>query len=121
MSNQSEKSQSDLEWKARTLCSDEGCIGVIGPDGRCLECGRPYDGDLPDGFAETAPAEAVSELEEEGDQDIPAVTDDDSGSSEPRPTDNDWETRQLCPDESCIGVIGPEGRCLECGRTVKDG
>ncbi len=26
----------------RILCSDGTCIGVIGPDGRCKECGKPY-------------------------------------------------------------------------------
>ncbi|MDR1111714.1 MAG: zinc ribbon domain-containing protein [Deltaproteobacteria bacterium] len=25
---------------ARQLCSDESCIGIIGPDGVCTECGR---------------------------------------------------------------------------------
>jgi predicted amidophosphoribosyltransferase len=24
--------------------------------------------------------------------------------------------RQLCSDESCIGIIGPDGVCVECGR-----
>ena len=32
------------EWENRKLCSDESCIGVIGPDGRCKECGKPYAG-----------------------------------------------------------------------------
>lgn len=32
------------EWQNRRLCSDENCIGVIGPDGRCRECGKPYAG-----------------------------------------------------------------------------
>ena len=30
------------EWQNRRLCSDENCIGVIGPDGRCKECGKPH-------------------------------------------------------------------------------
>ena len=33
---------SDDEWENRILCVDESCIGVIGPDGRCKECGKPY-------------------------------------------------------------------------------
>ena len=37
------KSQTDLEWENRTLCVDESCIGVIGPDGRCKECGKPFE------------------------------------------------------------------------------
>ena len=35
------------DWEHRVLCSDESCIGVIGPDGRCKECGLAYEGDLP--------------------------------------------------------------------------
>lgn len=34
----------DDAWENRRLCSDESCIGVIGPDGRCKECGKPYAG-----------------------------------------------------------------------------
>lgn len=30
------------EWEDRVLCSDGTCIGVIGPDGKCKECGKPY-------------------------------------------------------------------------------
>lgn len=43
MENEENKIQLDLEWEQRTLCSDESCIGVIGSDGRCKECGKPYD------------------------------------------------------------------------------
>ena len=39
-----EKIQRDDDWENRILCSDESCIGVIGPDGRCKECGKPYQG-----------------------------------------------------------------------------
>jgi hypothetical protein len=34
--------RSDNDWEGRCLCSDGNCIGVIGPDGRCRECGQPY-------------------------------------------------------------------------------
>lgn len=30
--------------------------------------------------------------------------------------DQGWENRRLCPDESCIGVIGKNGLCSECGK-----
>ncbi len=43
MENEESKSLTDKEWEQRTLCSDESCIGVIGPDGRCKECGLPYE------------------------------------------------------------------------------
>jgi hypothetical protein len=37
--------QDDSDWDNRVLCSDGNCIGVIGPDGNCKECGKPYDPD----------------------------------------------------------------------------
>jgi hypothetical protein len=33
--------ESDNYFKDRILCSDETCIGVIGHDGYCKECGKP--------------------------------------------------------------------------------
>src|ERR1043165_5692601 len=30
----------------------------------------------------------------------------------------EWDRRQLCPDGTCIGVIGPEGTCKVCGRAA---
>ncbi len=45
--------------------------------------------------------------------------------NQPNPTSNgdisdaEWENRRLCPDGNCIGVIGPDGRCKECGRPDK--
>lgn len=29
-----------------------------------------------------------------------------------------WDQRQLCPDGSCVGVIGPDGTCKVCGRAA---
>jgi len=37
-----DESQED-EWEKRTLCGDENCIGVIGPNGRCNYCGRSFE------------------------------------------------------------------------------
>lgn len=28
---------------------------------------------------------------------------------------DEWDTREVCPDGSCTGVIGAEGRCKVCG------
>ncbi|MCB2186664.1 MAG: zinc ribbon domain-containing protein [Deltaproteobacteria bacterium] len=28
----------------RVACSDGNCIGIIGEDGKCVECGKPYTG-----------------------------------------------------------------------------
>ena len=34
-----------IDFDNRKLCSDGTCIGVIGADGRCKECGKPYTGE----------------------------------------------------------------------------
>ncbi len=103
-SEEAEKSQIDIDWEKRTLCSDESCIGVIGQDGRCKECGLPFVSEL----SEKIPA--ASDLQETDPETVP-----ESGEDAGSQTDIDWEKRSLCSDESCIGVIGPDGRCKECG------
>lgn len=37
-------SHQDLEtdFSQRVACSDGSCIGIIGPDGKCTECGLPF-------------------------------------------------------------------------------
>jgi predicted Zn-ribbon and HTH transcriptional regulator len=114
MGNEESKSLTDVEWEQRTLCSDESCIGVIGPDGRCKECGLPYESEKQQDFSEEHAA-SDSEAEEEvadDDEDEEEVAEDDE---EDAVTDIEWEQRTLCRDERCIGVIGPDGRCKECG------
>jgi len=108
MIDKDKRSRADIEWENRTLCSDESCIGIIGPDGRCKECDLQYEGeftptdDVSDGI--DAEDEASDADEEFAQEDM-----DDDGAM-------DWENRILCVDESCIGVIGPDGRCKECGK-----
>ena len=119
MSRHEISSSKDLDWENRVLCSDESCIGVVGPDGRCKECGTPFTGELPAAspnvqetipFPSTEPgtpqAERVDAIE--SDTDLESAED----------IDEEWAKRQLCSDESCIGVIGPDGRCKECGKTA---
>jgi len=105
--------QEDTDWENRTLCSDESCIGVIGPDGQCKECGETYEGEPPAGVPEDG---VESTFTDEEDFETEAV--DDEGDST---TDIDWENRTLCSDESCIGVIGSDGRCNECGIVHENG
>jgi len=103
------KTQVDVEWETRTLCSDESCIGVIGSDGRCKECGILYDGDLKE-MPVSADTTVSEDTTDSSDVDV-------LDAEEPiAQVDDDWETRRLCSDESCIGVIGPDGRCKECGK-----
>jgi hypothetical protein len=89
------------DWEKRTLCSDETCIGTIGSDGKCKECGKVYEGKL----HSTSDAQAAIVKEQK------VLIDTNS--------DDDWEERVLCSDESCIGVIGPDGKCKECGKPLK--
>lgn len=115
----------DLEWENRVLCSDESCIGTIGSDGRCRVCGRPYEGVLPKVSENTqadepAPAsggqqDGLDDAQSSGNDGVP--TDEGPADELPPPSaEDEWERRRLCSDESCIGVIGPDGRCKECGK-----
>ncbi len=97
------------EWSQRKLCSDGTCIGVIGSEGRCKECGLPYDGDASDANPEDEPdiwaEDEDSFFEDEDEMDQESQTE----------LDSEWSQRKLCSDGACIGVIGPDGRCKECG------
>jgi hypothetical protein len=113
------------DWEKRVLCSDGNCIGVIGPDGRCKECGKPYEGELPAGVfrkdAEKASAQTAEPVADEPaagqpDHSGDAAAFEDRSSPAAQAGDDDWEKRVLCSDGNCIGVIGPDGRCKECGK-----
>jgi hypothetical protein len=105
----------DEEWSRRILCSDGNCIGVIGPDGRCKECGKPYEGELPADLGETEEA-PEDESDEDGPTDGVFAAENDEAEQEAAESDDEWENRVLCSDGNCIGVIGPDGRCKECGK-----
>ena len=96
----------DEDWKNRILCSDESCIGTIGPNGKCRECGKPYEVELP--AEHSASSEHAVMVEEH--KLVSSKTDTDS---------DDWDKRVLCSDESCIGTIAPDGKCRECGKPGK--
>lgn len=124
MSKDKDSTQTDQYWGNRTLCSDENCIGVIGPDGRCKECGKKFEGDfskLSVSAEEAGPPDDIepdeNELEETADVSEKPAEEEPADS---QPT-SDWESRTLCSDESCIGVIGPDGRCKECGKPFEKG
>ncbi len=103
METNDEKKDPDPEWENRILCPDGNCIGVIGPDGRCKECG------IPSGIPSGNPEECAGRTAETAG----AVR---SGSNPDPESEPGWENRKLCPDGNCIGVIGPDGRCKECGK-----
>ena len=107
----------EAEWASRALCPDESCIGVLGADGKCRVCGQR--GELPNASA-TAAAE-------HGPDDAPDASSDDGLEDEARaaaqadddePADESGDAlaeRELCLDESCIGVLDENGACKVCG------
>lgn len=92
----------------RRLCPDGACTGVIGPDGRCNECGRSVGsagGRESNGGASGARSEEVG-ARSEG---VGArASGGDPGAFDPG--------RRLCDDGACVGVIGDDGSCTVCGR-----
>ena len=103
------QTQADRDWQNRTLCSDESCIGVIGPDNRCKECGRALGAESEEKGSPDAIDESAGSVD-----DLTDAEDEKTEVIDP-PSDADWDSRVLCSDENCIGVIGPDGRCKECG------
>jgi len=93
------------DWEQRQLCPDGGCVGVIGPDGTCKVCGRAAPG-WGDERQRGMRDEAVVEKELEAAK-VRAAPD----------GPDDFESRTLCPDGGCIGVIGDDGRCRVCGKS----
>jgi hypothetical protein len=79
----------------RELCPDGNCLGIV-VDGVCNVCGGPKGQDVGQAGRQAA-ARHGFEASDEAD---PAFDDD----------------RQLCPDGTCIGVLGSDGKCRECGR-----
>ena len=96
----------NIDWDKRVLCGDESCIGVIGPDGKCKECGKPYEGELPAGHGASSVQAVIAEEQKQ----VLSVDAD---------YDDDWDKRVLCSDGACIGIIGPDGKCKECGKPLK--
>lgn len=93
------------DLSARELCIDGACIGVIGSDGRCRECGKigAQDND-PDGATDSPNAvEAASDENRSWEDDV-------------GPDDLDFGSRVLCSNGACVGVIGANNECKACGR-----
>lgn len=122
MREKNTRSKTDIDWVNRKLCRDESCIGVIGPDGRCKECGMPFSPqekenttlnpmDAEQNFPDTL-SETTIDMTENTESEIDTSDETDNGS--------DWGNRILCVDESCIGVVGPDGKCKECGKPYRE-
>jgi hypothetical protein len=102
----------------RRLCPDGGCIGVIGEDGRCRVCGRSAGGKdaAPAGFVPAADDDTVDD-----DDNLDAGDDDAAPAAKagaPAGGGAFDPNRRLCPDGSCLGVLGADGVCNVCGQKV---
>jgi hypothetical protein len=86
----------------RRLCTDGSCVGVIGADGRCGECGRTE--------AQAAAGEEAATTADFGSEPLAEAPE---GGVAPGGFD---PTRRLCADGSCVGVVGDDGVCRVCGR-----
>jgi hypothetical protein len=113
------------EWQQRQLCPDGACIGVIGPDGTCKVCGRaaPNWGDERNRGLVDEPADeessalpAEDDLDDDDDEDVADDDEDADAEAAPVAGNGEWDERKLCPDDSCIGVIGDGGTCKVCGK-----
>ena len=111
MTRDEEIPKNDIDWENRELCSDGNCIGVIGTDGRCRVCGLKSAKKMPSAHMVQNPEAGFCDDDEEP---IPSS----ESHNEEDVMDDDWKNRVLCSDESCIGTIGPEGTCNECGKPL---
>ncbi len=106
------------DWDRRELCPDGNCTGLIGPDGTCRGCGRAAPdegGDRRRGGVDDATGDAGDADADAGDLD---AANDAGAPPLVRPVGSAarWTERSLCPDGSCIGLIGPTGTCKVCGK-----
>jgi hypothetical protein len=123
MGKRDSRTQSDMDWEKRTLCRDESCIGTIGSNGRCRICGKSYGSEAIEDVSVHEAKKNAPSFEDESPDEVAAhvepVKEDEGDENEAISSNGrDWENRILCSDENCIGVIGPDGKCKECGKTL---
>ena len=92
----STKESSSFDPNNRNLCSDDLCLGLIDSSGHCNVCKKSLTGS-----ASESKASDLSPLEESSFN----VKDD---------ADIEFDERQLCKNENCIGLIGLDHRCKIC-------
>jgi hypothetical protein len=90
----------------RRLCPDGACVGLVDNAGRCQECGRFWGPDAPGSAPRVTHAD-------EPDSESPAA-------SFVAPSGGFDPNRRLCPDGTCVGVLGADDACSVCGRRYQD-
>ena len=97
-----------FDLDARVLCPDGACIGLVGADGRCRECQTLWP-ELVGAVPPSAENDAKNDSDAvNNDSDAYVTAENDSENFDP-------EARELCPDDTCVGIIGPSGVCGTCG------
>jgi hypothetical protein len=115
--------ESKFDPSQRRLCPDGACVGLIGNDGRCRECGLPASASAASASASAFPSPGAPDApltdvitDTAGHQSRLAGpggtgdTRDEGGDQGFRPD------RRLCEDGDCIGVLDDSGSCPVCGR-----
>jgi hypothetical protein len=112
--------ESSYDPKRRKLCPDGACIGLIGDDGRCKECGRAAGSGAVDLHPVGSSLSAVSEEDDEiNAAAAPEPTEEREAALDAAPgngTSGSFDpARRLCDDGSCVGVVVNKA-CSVCGR-----
>lgn len=109
-------SADEFNLEERVLCSDDNCIGLIGSDGRCKECGALYTGSEP---LPNSTGDVSRENEPRIDHSPPTEPGGTAAElSEPEEDRYGEEERICCSDDTCVGIIGPDGVCGTCGKST---
>jgi|GEM_PF-212005 hypothetical protein len=99
------------DFSERELCIDGACIGVIGSDGRCRECGKQGENQKT-----TGDSAHVSSASETSSNENASLEEDPSWAQDVDPNELDFGSRRLCSNGACVGVIGSNNECKDCGR-----
>lgn len=111
------------ELDSRFVCGDGACVGIIARDGRCGVCGAPIspydvaDFELKTGTClgpEFERADRVDASRQAGEaEEHPGTLWEEPDDADEAP---ELESRILCSDGACIGVIGSDRLCKLCGK-----
>ena len=100
------------DWDRRELCPDGSCTGLIGPEGTCKVCGRaaPNWGD--------ERKRGTQDIDDDEEEDDDGVEDPVKPATKVAIGGGEWNTRALCVDGACVGLIGTDGKCKVCGKAA---